>query len=509
MGSVFVGTHLDLGHEVAVKVLHPHLAQDSAAVKRFVHEAKVCASLHHPNVVTTIDFGRDDAGVPYIVMEYLVGQTLASLLNKAPILPPGIAVEISRQLISGVAAIHEAGIRHRDIKPSNIFLIRTSGTHFHVKLVDFGVAKTSSIDVTREGSVIGTPSYMSPEALFGTSDFSATADLYAVGLVMHRMLGGELPFESSDPSEMAKAKLMGELKLFERGTDGIPQELQTMVRALLHESPKERPSDAKLLVQELESIQRNLRERSKTAISEPESDGSTSAREEAGFEQSDESRDLSKFLLTMTGEAAVAESSGTFDIATHEAETRPPVNRAERDVVDATGFVRIGKTATSAIGQSAFLQSKRARVGLGVGLLLVVAVALAMTTRDTPPASVGGRAVLPETEAPSEPSAFRPTAGLDEPAAPSAQRAKSELHSAKEPAPKAEQPVSGRPAKAVEEPGATQSGSERDVKPVATRSRRRANRTTRPRDRKRNTTKRAKSQRSSKSSPSLKLRDSI
>lgn len=345
MGSVFIGTHLELGHRVAIKMLHPHLAEDAAASKRFVHEARVCAGLHHPNIVTTIDFGRAKDGTPFIVMEYLVGETLSSLMQKRGPLPLGVALGLCRQLLTGLAAIHDAGIVHRDIKPSNIFLVRTTGTQFHVKLVDFGVAKTASIDVTRDGSFVGTPAYMSPEALFGASDYSVSADLYAVGLVIHKMIDGRLPFESTDPSLMARAKLAGHLRLFANVGEDLPEAFRRLVEALLQEMPHDRPQSAYAVLEEVAAIERAWRKNS-TARWSVTAEGSDSDEDDTGM------RELTAFMETVMhgskeSDVVALDVSAWASTVTEQAKTKLLSRREELPTTHAERAVQPDPQPTS------------------------------------------------------------------------------------------------------------------------------------------------------------------
>ena len=201
MGVVYRGRQAHLGRFVAIKVLN----EDAAAVpewrRRFEREAKALSALAHPNVVPVTDFGID-RGVPFLVLELLQGKTLADLIKEGP-LPLWRALDISRQLLRGLAFAHGKGIVHRDLKPANVFLQELPDQADHVRLLDFGMVKflagsgsrtvPDSHHLTRTGVMLGTPAYMSPEQVTG-SPADARSDVYAAGAVLFELLAGRRPF---------------------------------------------------------------------------------------------------------------------------------------------------------------------------------------------------------------------------------------------------------------------------------------------------------------------------
>lgn len=203
-GTVYRASHLALGHDVALKVLHERALSDDA-LRRFAREAKIAAQLGEAsrNVARVIDFGVD-TGRPFLVMELLRGEDLRERLDREPRLPPALVVEITRQLCAGLDAAHELGVVHRDIKPANVFLAR-AGTpkrpELVVKLMDFGVATLCAETTMRNGMVLGTPAFMSPEQIQGqTTD--ARADLWSVAALVYRMLTGVTPFGNGPVPEL-------------------------------------------------------------------------------------------------------------------------------------------------------------------------------------------------------------------------------------------------------------------------------------------------------------------
>jgi hypothetical protein len=200
MGTVYEVRHVTLGRRFALKVLRRDIA-DAEHTARFLQEAKAAAAIGHPNIVAVSDFGEvrlggpGSAAVPYFVMEFLTGISLAALLRVEKTLPPQRAAGIVLQCASGLAAAHAAGVIHRDLKPDNVFLTPTAEKEF-VKLLDFGVAKMAGQGrLTRAGMVFGTPHYMSPEQAAGQS-VDHRADVYALGVILYECFVGHVPFEA-------------------------------------------------------------------------------------------------------------------------------------------------------------------------------------------------------------------------------------------------------------------------------------------------------------------------
>jgi serine/threonine-protein kinase len=202
MGEVFRGRDVMLEREVAIKALRPELATHPDVVERFRTEAVALAKLHHPNIAAVYNFIRENERC-YIVMEYVDGQSLEAILRQRGALPWTEAIAIARQALEGLEHAHRSGIVHRDVKPANIMLAR-DGT---VKLMDFGIARIlETARLTREGHLVGTLEYMSPEQVLG-QDVDARADLYAMGIVLYQALTGVLPFPSSSDYDMIRAQV--------------------------------------------------------------------------------------------------------------------------------------------------------------------------------------------------------------------------------------------------------------------------------------------------------------
>jgi serine/threonine-protein kinase len=203
MGTVWAGRHVSLDQQVAIKFVHPKLAGSAEALRRFDTEAKAAARIKSRHAVAVYDHGVE-AGQPYIVMEYLEGESLEQSLKRRGKLPLHEVAEIVQQAARALHAAHQAGIVHRDLKPDNIFLARDgeAGTRgYSVKLLDFGIAKlvheeaAGGASSTQAGMVLGTPHYMSPEALTATAPVSAASDIWSLGACAFSAACGRVPFE--------------------------------------------------------------------------------------------------------------------------------------------------------------------------------------------------------------------------------------------------------------------------------------------------------------------------
>ncbi len=196
MGTVYEAEHVGLSAKVAVKLLGDRVSGDETFAARFHREARIAAAVRHDNVVTVTDYGVDESAGPFLVMEMLEGESLASVLGRLGRLEPEIAVSIVFQVLDGLHAAHQREIVHRDLKPANVFLAVQSEGMWRAKILDFGLSKfvqPTSLDVTQDGAVLGTPGYMAPEQMQNTKEVDPRSDVYAVGVILFRMLTGELP----------------------------------------------------------------------------------------------------------------------------------------------------------------------------------------------------------------------------------------------------------------------------------------------------------------------------
>jgi serine/threonine protein kinase len=244
MGAVYEAEHLVLGRLVALKVLHPTNAAKPEAVSRFQHEARVVSSIGHPNICELYDVGKLEDGTPFLVMERLVGDTLADRINKEGALPPEVVFDTLLQILSGLSAAHRKGIIHRDIKPENIFLARTPGsTEPIAKLLDFGISKMSALDadlhLTRTGMVMGTPYYMAPEQARGDR-IDHRVDLYAIGVIFYECLTGRRPFVAPNYNALLVQILSGKPKPLRSIRPALSEAFEPIVTRAMQKQPEQR-----------------------------------------------------------------------------------------------------------------------------------------------------------------------------------------------------------------------------------------------------------------------------
>jgi eukaryotic-like serine/threonine-protein kinase len=255
MGDVWRGTDLALGRVVAVKALRPALATDPGFDARFRAEARTMAALAHPNVVNVYDYGHSPGpggdSVPYLVMGYVEGRSLADILHAEGRLPVDRTLPILAQAAEALHAAHERGIVHRDVKPANL-LVRPDGT---VVLVDFGVARASVATTAATGqAVLGTAMYMAPEQASGQPVGPAT-DVYALGAVGYHCLAGYPPFDGQTPLGIALRHVTDEPPPL---PEDIPAPVRDLVFRALAKDPRDRPPSAAAFAAEIRGV-RHLR----------------------------------------------------------------------------------------------------------------------------------------------------------------------------------------------------------------------------------------------------------
>jgi serine/threonine protein kinase len=252
MGAVFRATHLVSQKPVALKwMLAP--GSDERARLRFLREARMSARIDHPNVVDVYDVG-EQAGCWYLVMELLHGEPLRSRITAGP-LSVDEALELLVPAMRGVAAVHQAGIVHRDLKPDNIFLCKGSdGAPREAKVLDFGISAATELaleipTLTEEGTLLGTPAYMSPEQLQNASDIDARADVYSFGVILYEALTGRLPFTATTYAGLVLAVIHEQPKPLAESRPGISDALSRIVLRALAKSREDRYSSIGGLIQ--------------------------------------------------------------------------------------------------------------------------------------------------------------------------------------------------------------------------------------------------------------------
>jgi serine/threonine protein kinase len=258
MGAVYEAQHLVVGRRFAVKYLHAELAREEETLERFRREARAAGALENENIVSIVDFGIAPDGIPYLVMEFLVGEDLSSLLLREGPLPVVRAVNIGIQACRGLDAAHAAGIIHRDLKPENLFICRRGDGTDLVKLLDFGIAKLVPAgvpgpvtSVTRSGASIGTPFYMPPEQARGAKDIDHRADIYALGVIMFEALAGKKPHPGESYNEILYHILTQPAASLASLRPGLPGDLVETIHGALAFAPHDRPSSAVAFAQAL------------------------------------------------------------------------------------------------------------------------------------------------------------------------------------------------------------------------------------------------------------------
>ena len=331
MGVLYRGIDPVLDREVAIKVMLVDFSEDTEQMRpRFYREAQAAAKLQHSNIVTVFEFAEDN-NTPYIVMEFLRGEPLQSRMASPIPLTLDDKLNVVAQLCGALHYAHEQGVVHRDIKPANIFLL-ADGT---VKLLDFGVAKLTTSTLTRQGDVLGSASYMSPEQVGGSDTVDGRSDIFSVGVMLYEMLAGKKPFQGENPTATIMKILRDDPPPLEEAAPGLPTALVDLVSRTLAKDPAGRFSTAGELARELQRI--------RLSVQAGAAGGATPGLDETRFASPSQILALQKELAKDAKNAPAAEPSGV----------------------------------TTAPGRPKWLVP----VGLGVAALVVVALAATMFNR--------------------------------------------------------------------------------------------------------------------------------
>lgn len=257
MSTVYLAVDRRLDREVALKVMHPHLAEDPALVARFEQEAKTAARLSHPHVVAVLDQGhtRDEDGdvLAYLVMEHVPGSTLRRVIRQEAPLTPRAALRHLIPAVDGLAAAHRAGLVHRDVKPENV-LVRDDG---RVTVADFGLSRAATAHTATGQALVGTPAYLAPELITaGTAD--ARADVYAVGILLFELLTGRQPYAADSPIQVAYRHVHERVPVPSSLVPGLAEPLDDLVLWCTEPDPADRPADAGELLAALRALAARL-----------------------------------------------------------------------------------------------------------------------------------------------------------------------------------------------------------------------------------------------------------
>jgi serine/threonine-protein kinase len=256
MGEVYKARHPNLNRIVAIKVLSAHFKDDPDFNRRFAREAKTMAQLRHPNIITIHDYGDQD-GLPYIVMEYLTGETLSQILTSRGHIPLDEALTILQDLSSALEYAHQLGVIHRDIKPSNVIIepitTSTNSKTQRAILMDFGIARftTENTMLTASGDVLGTAEYISPEQIHGLTNLDSRTDQYSFGVMAYQIFTGKKPFERNNTWAMIRSHLE-EPPPDPRAFIPMPERAAQAIQKAMAKKPEQRFATVGEFVQELD-----------------------------------------------------------------------------------------------------------------------------------------------------------------------------------------------------------------------------------------------------------------
>jgi hypothetical protein len=248
MGAIWRGRDRRSGQVVAIKVMPPHMASNPVLLKRFEQEFRAASRLDHPNIVRAIDYG-DDGASPYLVMEFVAGESLGQKVEREGRMPEAEAIRIIAQVAQGLHRAHKQGLIHRDVKPDNV-LLRTDGV---AKLADLGLVKESETDLnlTKTGRGLGTPHFMAPEQFRNAKGADIRCDIYSLGATLYQMVTGELPFKSSGPLEAWMKKIQNDLKEPRSIVPELSERVNWAILRAMSADPEQRPRSCREFVEDL------------------------------------------------------------------------------------------------------------------------------------------------------------------------------------------------------------------------------------------------------------------
>jgi serine/threonine protein kinase len=255
MGAVYEAEHTVIERRVAVKVMHKEFSSSQEVVDRFFREAQASSAIGHPNIIEIFDVGLSEDGTAFIVMELLEGECLSDYLKRERWMAPSSAVSVILQVLSALAKAHEKGIIHRDLKPDNIFLAIDNRGRQEVKLLDFGIAKVQGElegdqGLTKTGTVLGTPNYMSPEQARG-KEIDGRIDIWAAGVMLYQMLSCELPFEGDSYNAVLSDILLEMPEPIGRRVPNLPEGLSRVVEKAMEKDRDRRYLNVQAMMEDL------------------------------------------------------------------------------------------------------------------------------------------------------------------------------------------------------------------------------------------------------------------
>ncbi|MEW6733852.1 MAG: protein kinase [Acidobacteriota bacterium] len=254
MGKIYRTHHISIDKRVAVKVISPSLLEEPDLFERFKREAIAAARINHPNIVPVYDFGQTKEGLAYIVMEYVNGVSLAQLVKQEEKLTTERIVDLIEQVCIAMSAAHNKGIIHRDLKPDNVMVDWLDGKE-RARVLDFGIAKLSNTKerLTKEGAVIGTVHYMSPEQAKDSGEIDHRSDIYSLGVILYRLFSDQLPFDASGWRQIIVKHMLETPKPLTELCPGFPAVLSAVVMRALEKEPQNRQQTAMELAEQLKA----------------------------------------------------------------------------------------------------------------------------------------------------------------------------------------------------------------------------------------------------------------
>lgn len=256
-GVIYKAKQKPLGRPVAVKMIHSHLV-NVTALKRFLQEAKTISTMHHPNIISVHDFGVSEDNQPYMVMDYVEGTTLSDYIKKEGALEPEFAVNLAMQICDGLSHAHSHSVLHRDLKPNNVMLVPLAAGEYHLRVLDFGLAKLFAEDeqadhLTKTGETVGTPAYMSPEQVMGKK-LSPRSDIYSLGCLLYHCLTGFVPFGGATKMETMLKQLNDPPPPFSEYDIDVSERLEELVMQILSKDPAGRPETMSQVKERLKAL---------------------------------------------------------------------------------------------------------------------------------------------------------------------------------------------------------------------------------------------------------------
>lgn len=259
MGEVYLAEHQLMKRPCAIKVIRPEKAGDPKVLARFEREVHATAKLSHWNNIDIFDYGRADDGTFYYVMEYLPGMNLGEIVRRFGPMPPSRAIHLVRQACYALQEAHDLGLLHRDLKPANLFAAVRGGYYDVAKLLDFGLAKPltnlDSAALTADGTITGSPLYMSPEQATGEREPDARSDIYAMGAMLYFLMTGRPPFEDEKPIKVLISHAHEPVPPPSKWRDDLPLDLESVIMRCLSKSPLDRYQSATELAEALDECE--------------------------------------------------------------------------------------------------------------------------------------------------------------------------------------------------------------------------------------------------------------